>query len=467
MATQTITQSRSNGMINDFQYPQDKEAESALLGSLILDNSQIGEVADILKPEYFYQQTYRLIYETMIELYDRRVPFDTVILKNELLKKGNLDKVGGIENIVAILESVPTASNATYYAEIIREKHILRRVIVISNDILKKSATGQTDSETLLEEAQKSIFQIAQEKDKAEIVSIRDVVKEVFSQIRDKGKKVTGLPYGLSKLEEFTGGMHPAQFIVVAGRPGSGKSSFALKLTEEIALKENKPVVLYTLEVTAEQIVKNLLCCTARINSSKFRSGILSEEEKKYLLDVCGYWREAPVFIDDTSALSVFELKNRSRRLKHQYDIQLIIVDYLQLMRWEEAEYREREIAYISASLKGLAKELNIPVVAMAQLSRDPEKRPLSAKHPRPRLSDLRESGAIEQDADVVLLLYRDEMYNRDDTSVVNICEIDIAKQRNGPAGGKPIKVTFLKEYYRFENLATDEGIEEIGREYE
>ncbi|MFH1230800.1 MAG: replicative DNA helicase [Planctomycetota bacterium] len=451
MITESVPKSNIN---SDFQYPYDVNAESALLGALILDNSQLGEVAELIKTEYFYHIPHQLIFSVILELYDRREPFDSVIIKDELIKKGNLDKAGGIETIVAIFESVPTASNAIFYAQIIREKYILRRVINICNDILQKSSRGHIDSENLLEEAQKNIFQLAVERDKLQGISIKDIVKDVFNQIRDKGKQITGLPFGLSKLDELTGGLHPSQFIVIAGRPGSGKSSFGLRLLEEIALKEKKPVVLYTLEVTAKQVVENLLCSTAKINSTKLRSGFLAEEERRHLLDICGFWGESPVYIDDTSGLSVFELRNRSRRLKSQYDIQLIMVDYLQLMRWENAENREREIAYISSSLKGLAKELNIPVVAMAQLSRESERR--EPKKPVPRLSDLRESGAIEQDADVVLLLYRGELYDFDNEKVKNKCDIYIGKQRNGPSGMK-ITVSFLKEYYRFENYTGEE----------
>ena len=455
MITESVPKSNIN---SDFQYPYDVNAESALLGALILDNSQLGEVAELIKTEYFYHIPHQLIFSVILELYDRRSPFDSVIIKDELIKKGNLDKAGGIETIVAIFESVPTASNAIFYAQIIREKYILRRVINICNDILQKSSRGRVDSENLLEEAQKNIFQLAEERDRSQGISIKDIVKDVFNQIRDKGKQITGLPFGLSKLDEHTGGLHPAHFIVVAGRPGSGKSSFGLRLLEEVALKERKTVVLYTLEVTAKQVVENLLCSTAKINSTKLRSGFLAEEERRHLLDICGFWGESPVYIDDTSGLSVFELRNRSRRLKSQYDVQLIMVDYLQLMRWEDAENREREIAYISASLKGLAKELNIPVVAMAQLSRETERRIGAAKHPVPRLSDLRESGAIEQDADVVLLLYRDELYNPNDENNKNKCDILIGKQRNGPSGMK-ITVTFSKEFYRFDNYTGEEDI--------
>ena len=457
MATET-TQSIKNTAAGDFQYPYDLNAESALLGSLILDNNQLGDVSEIIKSGHFYHLPHKLIFETMVELYDLRRAFDVVILKDELLKKGNLDKAGGIENIVSILESVPTASNATFYAEIIREKYILRELINLSNNILQRSSRGEVESERLLEEAQKNIFELAQEKDKSEVISIKQIVKDVFNQIRDKAERVTGLTTGLTGVDNLTGGLHPSQLIIVAGRPGSGKSSFALRLLDDIAIRGKKPVVLYTLEVTAEQIVKNLLCSTARINSNDLRGGFLSEENRRHLLDACGGLEDSPIFIDDTSGLSVFELRNRSRRLKGQHDIQLIIVDYLQLMRWEDADNREREIAYISSSLKGLAKELDIPVVAMAQLSREAEKHEptRNKKHPRPRLSDLRESGAIEQDADVVLLLYRDEMYNQDDENAKNKCEINIGKQRNGPSG-ETVSVAFLKEFYRFEDLTQED----------
>ncbi|MEK7310039.1 MAG: replicative DNA helicase [Planctomycetota bacterium] len=464
MATETI-HSTKNTSVGDFQYPYDLNAESALLGSLMIDNSQMGDVSERIKTDHFYHLPHKLIFETMMELYDQRHPLDIVTLKDELLKKGNLDKAGGYENIVSILESVPTASNAPYYAEIIREKYILRQLIIISYDMVQRSSRGEVESEKLLEDAQKRIFELSQEKDKSRVISIKQIIRNVHNQIRDKAERVTGLTTGLTMLDDRTGGLHPSQLIIVAGRPGSGKSSFALRLLDDIAIRDKKPVALFTLEVTSEQIVKNLLCSTARINSTKLRSGMLSEEERRHILDVCGLLEDSPVFIDDTSGLSVFDLKNRSRRLKSQHDIKLIIVDYLQLMRWEHADNREREIAYISSSLKSLAKELDIPVVAMAQLSREAEKHEptRNKKHPRPRLSDLRESGAIEQDADVVLLLYRDEMYNQDDPTVKNQCEINIGKQRNGPSG-ETVSVAFLKEFYRFEDL-TQEDMSMMGDE--
>ncbi|MFH1226300.1 MAG: replicative DNA helicase [Planctomycetota bacterium] len=457
MATTTTT---TPALAGDYQQPYDLEAEAALLGSLLMDNNIFGEISELVRPQSFYDSRYLIIFETMRDLYDRRQPFDIIMLKDEIQKKHSLEKIGGAEMLVAVAESVATPANAPYYARIVREKYILRQIITVCTGLLRKASQAKVDSENLLNDAEQQILEIAFEKDKGASASITDVLKVVYDTI-DKyreHKGLTGLSTGLTRLDEYIGGLQPSQFIIVAGRPGAGKSSFALKLMETIGLKENKPLVLYTLEVTAEQVIQNLVCMDSRVSSGQLRKGFISNEEHTRILHSCARYHETKIFIDDTSGLSVFDLRNRVRRLKTQHDIQLVMVDYLQLMRWEDADNREREIAYVSSSLKALAKELKIPIVAMAQLSRETERRDISKQHPKPRISDLRESGALEQDADVILLLYRDEMYNPDDENVRNRCEILIGKQRNGPSG-IPVNVAFLKEYFRFDNASDEEHL--------
>ncbi|MBI4713346.1 MAG: replicative DNA helicase [Planctomycetes bacterium] len=462
MATETIAGGAVRPFGLDYQQPYDPEAETALLGALILNNEPLGDIAEIIKPRSFYDTRHHLIFETMLSLYDRRQPFDAVTLKDELLKKGYLDKIGGVEAIMALAESVPTTSNALYYANIIREKYVLREITNVCNEILRKASEGKSDSDRLLDEAERMILDIAQQKEMGESRDIKGILKIVSDQIDEFMKRkggVTGLATGLTVLDRMIGGMQPSQFIIVAGRPSMGKSSFALLLLEQIGLVQQKPVALFTLEDTANQVVQRLICMHSRIKSTDLRGGFISEEEHSRILLACGAFNETKIFIDDTSGLSVFELRNRVRRLKSQHDIQLVIIDYLQLMRWEDASNREREIAYISSSIKGLAKELKIPIVALAQLSRETERRATALKvdTTEPRISDLRESGALEQDADVILLLHRNIYRTKTEdesgeSKEDNTCKLIIGKQRNGPTG--PFKVAFLREYFRFDNLA-------------
>ncbi|MEK7448258.1 MAG: replicative DNA helicase, partial [Planctomycetota bacterium] len=396
------------------------------------------------------------IYDIIVKFHlDERRSVDVVILKDELTKRGLLEKVGGIDYLTSLMESVPSAANAVYYARIIREKYILRTVMLTCHQILRSAAQPDVHSDSLLNEAQKLIFDVARQKETEKSVKIQDILDGVFKnrimEAFDRKSQLMGLSTGLYELDDRLGGLQGGQLIIVAGRPGMGKSSLSLKLLEQTGLVESKPVVIFTLEVTDQQVVQNLLCSHSRVNSHNLRKGLIDDEAKNRLLMAAGQFREKPIFIDDSSGLSPQDLRFKARRLKADYDIQLLIVDYLQLMRVENAESRQIEIATISYALKSLAKELDIPVVAMAQLSREAEKR--DAKHPRPRLSDLRESGAIEQDADVVLMLYRDELYNEPTQETANICEIRIEKQRNGPTG--EFKTTYLAEYTRFENLET------------
>lgn len=440
--------------LQDYQQPYDLEAEMSLLGSILLDNSILGEVLQTVNKESFYQTSHKFIFVTMVRLYDKRNPIDLVTLKDDLIRQGLLEGMGGIDYLTTIINTVPSATNAFHYAKIVREKYLLRHIMLLSHQLLREASQSSVDSEMLLDRAQREIFDLVRKAGLGKEIKISEILKETFDKIieyRDRKTRVSGLPSGLNELDDEIGGLHPGQFVVVAGRPSMGKSSFALRLLEQVGLVENKPVCLYTLEVTKEQVVQNLLCSTARVNAQKLRSGFVSDEEIQRLMLTAAKYDPTNIFIDDTVDVSILELKARTRRLKLDHDIQLLIVDYLQLMRIKERqpESRQVEVAFISQSLKNLAKELNIPVVAISQLSRETERR--EPKNPRPRLSDIRESGAIEQDADVVLLLYREELY-RSTPENTNVCEIHIAKQRNGPSG-KTIEVAFIKEYTRFDNL--------------
>jgi replicative DNA helicase len=455
MPTNTVTNSATG---HEFQPQYDLEAETGLLGSIILDDSIVAGIHEVLDKEYFYNTNHQIIYDAMLKLYDERSPIDLVTLKSELEKRGDglFDKIGGLDYLTNLVESVSSTANSIYYAKLIREKYILRAVMLGCNEILRETAQSTADSEYLLDKAQRIIFEVAQKKEAIKMIHIKDILTETFEKhimtVHDRKGRLSGLSTGIAELDDTLGGLRGGQLIVVAGRPGTGKSSFGLRLLEQTGLVEKKAAILYTLEVTSQEVVTNLLCCHARVNSQSLRKGLVSAEEIQELMLSAGQFEKADIFIDDSTALTPFDLRSRARRLKADHDIQLILVDYLQLMMMKDADSREREIAQISYSLKSLAKELNIPVVAMAQLSRSPEHR--EPKQPKPRLSDLRESGTIEQDADVVLLLYRDELYNPN-SEKKNICEINIAKQRNGPTN--TFEVQFQKEYTRFENLYKEE----------
>ncbi|MCK4908619.1 MAG: replicative DNA helicase [Planctomycetes bacterium] len=451
MATVTNTNKQ---ITSEYQPPHDIEAEMSLLGSVILDNSVLADIHRLISPESFYHSYHQVIYEILVKFHlDEHRAIDVVILKDELSQKGLLEKVGGIDYLTSLMESVPSSANADYYARIVWEKYILRSIMLTCHQILRQAVQPNVKSNDLLNEAQRMIFDIARRKELEKSNQIKDILDDVFKnrimESFDRKTRLLGMPTGLIELDDLLSGLQGGQLIIVAGRPGTGKSSFALKLLDQISLKENKPAAIFTLEVTDQQLVQNLLCAHSQVNSQHLRKGMIDDEAKNHLLLAAGAFRESPIFIDDSSELSPQDLRFKARRLKADYDIQILIVDYLQLMQLKGAESRQIEIASISFALKSLAKELNIPVVAMAQLSRAAEQR--DTKHPRPRLSDLRESGAIEQDADVVLLLYREELYDSNNPAVHNICEVEIAKQRNGPIGR--VKVTFLQEYTRFENF--------------
>ncbi|HEX9142904.1 MAG TPA: replicative DNA helicase [Candidatus Binatia bacterium] len=430
--------------------PQNLEAESSVLGGILLDNDAINQVLELLRAEDFYRESHRKVFRAMIELSDRAEPVDLITLSDFLKSRNELEAVGGTAYLASLADFVPTAANISYYARIVREKSILRSLISTATDIATRGYEEQGNVEEFLDAAEKVIFDISEKKIKASFVLVGDMIKDTLKTVEklyERKEMVTGVPTGYEDLDRLTAGLQAADLIVVAGRPGMGKTAFALNIATNAAFT-GVGAAVFSLEMAKEQLVLRMLCSEARVNSSKVRSGYLGERDFPQLAKAAGRLHEAPIYIDDTPAISVLELRAKARRLLRDRTkkIGIIVVDYLQLMRgMGGASNREQEISEISRSLKALAKELNVPVIALSQLNRRVEDR----SDRRPMMSDLRESGAIEQDADVIMFIYRDEVYNKDD-SKKGVAEVIVAKQRNGPID--TVKLTFLHEYTRFEN---------------
>lgn len=435
--------------------PQNLEAEISVLGSALIEEEAIGQAVEIVNPSFFYKDAHKKIFQAIVDLYNLNKAVDLVTLAEELKTRGTLDEVGGAAYLTELTIAVPTAANVQYYARIVKEKAILRNLINTATQIVAQSYDGQQDANVLLDRAEKMIFDIAGSQLSGVSISIKEIIKDSIESIegfyRSKAH-VTGLAMGFDDLDVMTAGLHNAELIIIAGRPSMGKSALATCIAEYIGVHEQKPVAIFSLEMSKEQLVQRMLCSHAHVELQKARSGFLSQSDWPKLVTAAGKLAEAPIYIDDSAGLSALELRAKARRLKSQHKIELIIVDYLQLMSSStRIENRQQEISDISRSLKMLSKELNLPLIAISQLSRAPEKR----ESYRPRLSDLRESGAIEQDADVVILLFREEYYNPKETNK-GIAEIIVAKQRNGPVGSQ--NLMFISEYTRFENLSRQEG---------
>jgi replicative DNA helicase len=437
--------------------PQNIEAEKALLGCMLLDEEARIKVLENFKVEFFYNEAHQKIFSSIVKLFERGEKCDLITLTEILKGENSLEEIGGVEYLSHIVESVPTSAYIDEYMKIVREKYILRTLISNATKIITEAYTQQDEVETLLDKAESLIFEVSQNKVEREAyplkVLVRDAIENI-EKIQEKRGYVTGLPTGFIDLDKMTTGLHPSDFIIIASRPSMGKTALACNIALNLNSGVEKiPVLIFSLEMSKEQIVQRMLCCEGKVNILKFRQGILSDKEIGRLLVAASQLEEAKIFIDDTPSLNVFELRARARRLKAKENIQVIIIDYLQLMRGKgRAENRQQEISEISAALKSLAKELNIPVIAVSQLSRATEQR----VDKKPQLADLRESGSIEQDADLVLLLYREEYYNETEENK-GIAEVIIAKQRNGPTGS--IFLTFLEEYTRFENYSPRQEI--------
>jgi replicative DNA helicase len=402
-----------------------------------------------------------MIYELIQELGDKTKPIDFVSLKQGLKDRNQLEEIGGPEYLNELYTFVPTAANAGYYIEIVREKYVLRRLILTCNRLATQCYDQQEEIEPLLDEAEREIFAITGDHVKTEIVETKELVMQAIEQIEtlyENRGSVTGLPTGFIELDRMTSGLHPAEMVVIAARPSMGKTALAMNIAEYVAIDIQKPVGVFSLEMSSQQLVQRLLCSRARVNLQRVRNGFLSERDFPNLMAAAAKLAAAKLFIDDTPGLTISELRAKSRRLKSAHDLQLIVIDYLQLLRSptrRAQDNRQLEIAEISGGIKALAKELDLPIIVIAQLNRQPDTR--AKEGGRPRLSDLRESGSIEQDADVVGLLVRPEYYETDDEGrqeKAGEAELIIAKQRNGPTGDVPL--TFLKEYTRFENRAKE-----------
>ena len=437
--------------------PHSLEAERGVLGGVLLDNEALHVVLQLLKKDDFYSEANARLFDAIGALYSAGTPIDTITLRSEIVSRGQLQSVGGDEYLLELTNTIPTVANIEAHARIVRERALVRRLILACHEIAAQGYGDYGDTVEFLDTAEKAIFDVAQQQVRSPYEHIKDVVLRTFKQIHEaaeRGERITGLPSGFTELDDKTAGMHPGDLIIVAGRPGMGKTAFALNVATNAVLQKKAVVAVFSLEMPKEQLVRRMLCSEARVDGSRLRSGQLWREDWPKLARAAGALSELPVFIDDTPGITMTELRAKCRRLKTQEDLALVVVDYLQLMRsGSKNDSREQEISEISRSLKNLAKELGIPVIALSQLNRGVESR--AAKDKRPQLSDLRESGAIEQDADTILFIYRDEVYNRDAPENRNRAEIIIGKQRAGPTG--IVHCAYFNEYTRFDNIARDE----------
>ncbi|NLA10917.1 MAG: replicative DNA helicase [Firmicutes bacterium] len=436
--------------------PQSIEAEQSVLGSMIIEKEAVFAAAELLHEADFYRTAHQQIFKAIIALSEKGEPVDLVTLADELQRQRSLEEAGGTAYLSALAGAVPTAANVQYYALIVREKSILRSLIRAATGIVTGSYEGPPDVEEFLDSAEQKIFEIGRQGEQRGFAHLKEVLKETFERIEklfDEKKGVTGLATGFTDLDQISSGLQQSDLVIVAARPSMGKTTLALNMARHIAVKEKKPTAFFSLEMSREQLAQRMLCAEARIDAHNLRRGFLSQEEWQKLTRAVGPLSEAPLYIDDSASLSVMEVRAKARRLKAERGLEAVFVDYLQLMRgFSRSENRQQELSEISRSLKALAKELSIPVVALSQLSRAVEKR----ESRRPILSDLMESGGIEANADVVVFIYRESYYHKE-TDKGNIAEIIVAKQRNGPVG--TIELCFLDRYNCFANIARTEKV--------
>lgn len=452
----TAKQIGSIGFANR-KMPESLAAEAAVLGSMLIDPTCIGQVVEILQRDAFYRLEHQMIFDAILALYEKNKgeAIDAVLLRDELEKRKQVDAIGGVEYISKIMDSVPSSANMLYYAGIVKDKMLLREAIAAASEILEDAYDDSGDVSEKLDEAERKIFAVTDKKISGTAIALKDLITQTYELIeRREGGHVTGIATGYYELDDLTCGLQNGEMIIIAGRPSMGKTSLALNMAEHIGVIEKIPIALFSLEMGKQQIAERFLCSHSEIDSKLVRKGTLSTEHHQKLIESCGVISEAPIYIDDTSTLTPLELRAKARRIKSMHEIRCIIVDYLQLMHisFSKVESRQQEIATISRYIKALARELNIPVVVLSQLNRAPEGR----EDHRPRMSDLRESGSIEQDADVVVLLHREDYYHRsegEDYQPNNTAELIIAKQRNGPTG--TVRLTFREKFTRFETFSS------------
>ncbi|WP_026319273.1 MULTISPECIES: replicative DNA helicase [Sporomusaceae] len=432
--------------------PQNLEAEQAVLGAMLIEKEAIARVTELLKGGDFYREAHRLIFEAMLDLYNRNEAVDMITVIELLKREDNLEKVGGIAYVTSLANSVPTAANVHYHAKIVEEKALLRQLIQTSTQIAALGYEGSEEVSQIVDQAEKMILEVSNRRIGGDFAPIKSIVLDAFGKIEQLYESrggITGLATGFKDLDRLTSGLQKSDLILVAARPSMGKTAFTLNIASNVAIREKKAVAFFSLEMSKEQLVQRMLCAEASIDSQKLRIGELEDDDWTKLINAADRLSGAPIFIDDTAGISVLEMRSKARRLKVEHDLSLIIIDYLQLMQGsggKGGENRQQEISEISRSLKGLARELGVPVVALSQLSRSVESRQVK----KPMLSDLRESGSLEQDADIVAFLYREDYYNPD-TENKNITEIIVAKHRNGPVDS--VQLFFHKQFTRFADL--------------
>ncbi len=443
--------------------PHNIEAEQSVLGGILLEKDAINRVLEMLSPDGadFYHNAHARLFAGMVKLFERNVPIDAVTLADLFKDSDELSSVGGISYIAELAEITPTAANITYYARLVREKSLVRRLITAATEIATRGYERMESTDDLIDDAERRIFEVSQDRAKKTVYALRDIIKDAFETIEklyEKKTHVTGVPTGFREIDTLTAGLQDSDLIIIAGRPSMGKTAFCLNIAEHAAIEAGLPVAVFSLEMSKEQLVQRMLASRARVDLQSLRRGSLKDADWGRLTTAVGTLYEAPIYIDDTAAQSVIEMRAKARRWKGEFGLRLVIVDYLQLMRGRKSDNREQEISEISRSLKAMAKELHMPVIALSQLSRMAERR----ENNRPQLSDLRESGAIEQDADVVMFVYRESVYKKCECPK-ELCtcglrrnaEIIVSKQRNGPTD--TINLTFLNEFTRFENQAPPE----------
>ena len=432
--------------------PHSLETEKTVLGGILVNNKNLNVVLSILIPDDFYKEAHRKVLDRIIVLVDKGLPADLLSVTEELKREGTLDDVGGASYVSSLMDGVPKSLNVEYHAQIIKEKALLRRLILSSAKTISRSYEQKEDADQILDEAQAGIIQVAEQRIQQGFILLGSLTSPAIDMIqafRERKEAVTGVPAGFRDLDALTSGFHGSEFIVVAARPSMGKTALCLNISQHVGLKTEGSVGFFSLEMAKEQLVLRLLCSEAQLDLKKVRTGFVSDREFERLKLAAESLTQAKIFVDETAALSVMEMKAKARRLKMEHGLDVVFIDYIQLMRaGGRFENRNQEMSFISRSLKELAKELKIPVVGISQLSRAPEK---GRREPIPQLSDLRESGAIEQDADVVIFIYRPEFYRPQEEEIRGLAEINVAKQRNGPTG--KINLAFIREYARFADM--------------
>lgn len=437
--------------------PHSPEAEQSVLGAMLMDKDAIAAAADIISGEDFYQQAYSIIFDTMTELYNQGMPVDLITLQARLKEKNVPEEVSSLEYVKDLVSAVSTSANVKYYAKIVSDQSMLRKLIKLNEHLANESYAGKVPVEAILEETEKSIFELLQRRNTGDFVSIDKITISALDKIEEASKSkgsITGLPTGFIDLDYKLSGLQPSDLIIVAARPSMGKTAFVLNIAQYVAVRKKKAAAIFSLEMSKEQLVNRLLALESQVNSQGIRSGQLKDNEWERLIEGAGDIGKSGLILDDTPSISITELRSKCRKYKLEYDISVIFIDYLQLMSGnigKKNDNRQQEISDISRALKALARELSIPVIALSQLNRSVELR----TDKRPMLSDLRETGAIEQDADVVMFIYRDDYYNKD-SELKNQAEIIIAKQRNGPTG--TVKLAWLPDYTKFANLTREDS---------